>query len=144
MISSSSPKRQELWNRPDCDVQSKGITARPYTYTQHINQLRALLAQQKAQHPPMGTEDEKVTPWGIGRLYTVIPGRLSFSVHLNDEMTIDKIKAHPDLFFFSSYCQDEYTPFCRDFGPVNLGVVHRFCQYMRDKLNHPQLKNRHL
>eukprot|EP00961_Rhodomonas_salina_P110261 1484047-Rhodomonas_salina.1 len=109
-----------------------------------INQPRALLEQQRAQHPPMGTEDEKVTPWKVGRVYTVIPGRLSFSVHLNNEMTVDKIKAHPYLFFFSSDCQDKYYPFNQDFGPVNLGVVHRFCQDMRDKLNCPQLKSRHL
>ncbi|KAJ1470441.1 hypothetical protein T484DRAFT_1847720, partial [Baffinella frigidus] len=27
-----------------------------------------------------------------------------------------------------------YTPFCADFGPVKISVVHRFCTMMRDAL----------
>ena len=34
----------------------------------------------------------------------------------------------------SSDLHRQYTAFCSDFGPVNLGVVHRFCRAMASKL----------
>lgn len=40
--------------------------------------------------------------------------------------------------------QERYEPYCADFGPVNLGVVHRFCTLMTERMTDPRLTNRHL
>jgi hypothetical protein len=29
-----------------------------------------------------------------------------------------------------------YVPFCDDFGPMNLGTVHEFCELLLDRVNH--------
>ena len=40
--------------------------------------------------------------------------------------------------------QERYEPYCADFGPVNLGVVYRFCEMMHVRLTDPRLATRHL
>ena len=37
--------------------------------------------------------------------------------------------------FMSSDLHRKYVPFAADFGPVNLGIVYRFCRAMSSKLN---------
>jgi hypothetical protein len=79
-----------------------------------------------------------------GEVLSLIPGRLSFAMHSSTEMTKRKIEQEPNNFYFSSDCQDLYEPFCADFGPVNLLVVHNFCGFMREYWNHPMLQSREL
>eukprot|EP00961_Rhodomonas_salina_P200898 2710157-Rhodomonas_salina.1 len=79
-----------------------------------------------------------------GAIYSLIPGRLSFSAHDNDDHTLEEIRSNPQLFFFSTDLQERYLPFCADFGPVNLGTVVHFCDYVRDKEADSRLKGRHL
>jgi len=76
----------------------------------------------------------------IGEIYSVIPGRLGFSVHQSDEHTHKQIADYPKIFFFSSDSQERYEPFCGDFGPVNLGVVHDFCGKIRERMEDPRLR----
>ena len=40
--------------------------------------------------------------------------------------------------------QERYEPYCADFGPVNLGVVYRFCEMMDERITDPRLASRHL
>jgi len=84
------------------------------------------------------------TPWAVGKIYPIIAGRLSFTAHRNDDHTLTEIKRQPALFFFSSDLQERYEPYCADFGPVNLGVVHRFCTLMNERMNDQRLAKRHL
>lgn len=76
-----------------------------------------------------------------GERYEIVPGRLYFSVHVSEEFTNGEIARRPDLFFFSSDFQERYQAFCHDFGPVNLGVVHNFCEFMCEYFNHSALQN---
>jgi hypothetical protein len=39
---------------------------------------------------------------------------------------------------------ERYEPFGADFGPVNLGVLHQFCQMMQDRMSDERLSHRHL
>ena len=77
-------------------------------------------------------------------LWQVIPGRLSFSAHPDEDFTREAIHTHPELFYFSSDLQERYEPYCLDFGPVNLAVIHRFCTLMDERLHDPRLATRHL
>jgi len=40
--------------------------------------------------------------------------------------------------------QERYEPYCADFGPVNLGVVHRFCEMLHERIQDPRLGSRQL
>jgi cell division cycle 14 len=83
-------------------------------------------------------------PWRVGAIYSVVPGRLSFVAHESDQQTMEQIDAFPRKYFFSADFQERYQPYCNDFGPVNLGVVHAFCQFMRKYFNCQSLRNREL
>mmetsp|Transcript_26373 Transcript_26373/g.59947 ORF Transcript_26373/g.59947 Transcript_26373/m.59947 type:complete len:552 (-) Transcript_26373:370-2025(-) len=88
-----------------------------------------------------GTFDEE---WCVGKIFPILPGRLSFTVHEDDEQTKREIKDKPKLFFFSSEAQESYEPFCHDFGPVNLAALYHFCMLVDEKMTEPRLKQRHL
>mmetsp|Transcript_1249 Transcript_1249/g.2436 ORF Transcript_1249/g.2436 Transcript_1249/m.2436 type:complete len:408 (+) Transcript_1249:285-1508(+) len=91
-----------------------------------------------------GPNGHERSSWAVGKIYPVIKGKLSFTAHRNDEHTLAEIKRQPALFFFSSDLQERYEPYCADFGPVNLSVVHRFCVLMSERMTDPRLTNRHL
>mmetsp|Transcript_31634 Transcript_31634/g.64134 ORF Transcript_31634/g.64134 Transcript_31634/m.64134 type:complete len:408 (-) Transcript_31634:46-1269(-) len=78
------------------------------------------------------------------KLYELVPGRLSFAAHRDDECTIAEIKKNPQLFFFSSCWHESYEPLCADFGPINLSGIHHFFQQMCQIMTDPRLTNRHL
>ncbi len=69
--------------------------------------------------------------WNVGEVYSIIPGRLSFAMFSTHKEAQDRQKASQDLLFVSGEFQDLYLPFASDFGPVNLGVIHSFCQFLR-------------
>ncbi len=65
----------------------------------------------------------------------LIAGRLAFLSA--PKSTIQKIKQSPDgekSRFVSSDLHNRYHPFADDFGPVNLGIVHRFCVAFSKKI----------
>jgi len=102
-----------------------------------------------ARHPNAAGPSHRDTatssePFEAARMYPVIPGRLSYTAHTNNDMTRDEIRNHPALFFFSDDHQELYFPFCADFGPVNLGVVHSFCRMLRGVLAERELAHREL
>mmetsp|Transcript_9784 Transcript_9784/g.23251 ORF Transcript_9784/g.23251 Transcript_9784/m.23251 type:complete len:409 (+) Transcript_9784:74-1300(+) len=80
--------------------------------------------------------------WHAGTLVPVIPGRLLFTAHASDEQTIDEIRSRPKYFFCSTDLQDSYAPFVDDFGPVNIGIVVEFCDYIRGLLKDKRLEHR--
>jgi len=83
-------------------------------------------------------------PWRLGSCYPVIPARLFFSAHVDDDHTMAEIQSKPNVFFFSTDLQERYQPFCADFGPVNLGIIFRFCDMMHQKMSDPRLARRPL
>jgi len=82
--------------------------------------------------------------WIPAKLWPVLPGRLSFAAHQDDEHTVREIRINPTAFFTSTDLQERYSPFCSDFGPVNLSVVVQFCRHLRGLLNDPRLQHRHV
>jgi len=86
-------------------------------------------------------EDNGLQP---GCLHTVIPGRLCLVAHRDDDHTIAEIKKNPKVFFFSSELHEMYTPYCADFGPVNLSIVYHFCNLLKEKLADPRIAKRQL
>lgn len=80
--------------------------------------------QEGAARPP--------TPWTAGKVYSVLPGRLSFAAfHSHADARKCEQDVFPDKVFVSGDFQDLYQPFATDFGPVNLGVVHSFCEFLK-------------
>jgi len=66
-------------------------------------------------------------------VYPVIAGRL-FWASVRSEPPIDD-KHH----WFSTDRILSYSPFCADFGPVNLSCVHRFIKILKEKMESPAL-----
>eukprot|EP00961_Rhodomonas_salina_P160205 2156862-Rhodomonas_salina.1 len=77
-------------------------------------------------------------------IFPLIPGKLKLAFHLNPEFSTDEIHSRRDLFFFSTDLHERYLPFCEDFGPVNIGIIYIFWQYVRSKELHPDLSKRPL
>eukprot|EP00961_Rhodomonas_salina_P213523 2883709-Rhodomonas_salina.1 len=124
------------------DSNLKGIRSQPCA---HIANLPLLNVRSDSKDNEEMCIGEMNSPrFEPGALYPLLPGRLSFSVHENDDHTIREIRTQPELFFFSTDLQEKYHPFCADFGPVNLGTVVQFCDYMQDKEADSRLKGRHL
>uniref|UniRef100_A0A6T8N459 protein-tyrosine-phosphatase n=1 Tax=Hemiselmis andersenii TaxID=464988 RepID=A0A6T8N459_HEMAN len=87
--------------------------------------------------------------WEEGAHYTVIPatadrGGLYYSPHCDDEYTLQAIKSNTKLFYFSNDLPERYLSFCADWGPVNIGLIIRFCKELRAKWEHPRLLRRPL
>jgi cell division cycle 14 len=72
----------------------------------------------------------------LGRIGDLIPGRLAFlSTPHEDIARLKDSSAGKNLSFVSSRFHHDYFPLARDFGPVSLGVVHRFCVAISDRLS---------
>jgi cell division cycle 14 len=71
----------------------------------------------------------------LGDAVEVIPDRL-FWVALHQQP-----KANANTHFFCIDNQLVYEPFFADFGPLNLGLVYRYCKMLEAKLNDPMLKS---
>jgi hypothetical protein len=62
-------------------------------------------------------------------LIFLIPETLAFASGTAAQIRALKLKnANKNVRFISSELHKKYVPFAADFGPVNLGTVHRFCQ----------------
>jgi hypothetical protein len=59
-------------------------------------------------------------------------------------MICEQIEKHPDRFFFSTNFHTSYEPFCLDFGPVNLAVVHEFVVQVKLLWNREDLQGTEL
>mmetsp|Transcript_66219 Transcript_66219/g.163073 ORF Transcript_66219/g.163073 Transcript_66219/m.163073 type:complete len:522 (-) Transcript_66219:107-1672(-) len=93
---------------------------------------------------PASNSNRPGETFAIGEIYNIMPGKLSFTVHHDQAHTAEEIGRHRKKFFFSSDFQTQYVPFCLDFGPVDLGIVHEFCEYMSERWNDPRLAKREL
>ena len=99
---------------------------------------------QSMQHANIVPSSLVKSSWVLGKIYPIIPGRLSFTAHHDDDHTNEQISRNIHMFYFSSDFHEHYEPYCADFGPVNLSVVYRFCELMNERMNDLRLKNRHL
>ena len=65
----------------------------------------------------------------------IIPEKLAFiAIHPDRLPLLKRALRGRNATCISSDYHRQYTAFCSDFGPVNLGVVHRFCRALSDKL----------
>jgi len=106
----------------------------------------------------------------FGRLWPLIPGRLAFTIHVDEGQSRREILTKRDIYFFSSELHgmlartrtrtrthalthslslsltyaEEYEPYCDDFGPVNLATVYNFCAFMTGKMLDTRLATRKL
>jgi hypothetical protein len=65
----------------------------------------------------------------LNKLHILIPGRLAYAALTPVEIfEINEDARCSNVSVLSSYLHKQYMPFCADFGPVALNVVHRFCQ----------------
>mmetsp|Transcript_48649 Transcript_48649/g.75945 ORF Transcript_48649/g.75945 Transcript_48649/m.75945 type:complete len:528 (-) Transcript_48649:58-1641(-) len=67
--------------------------------------------------------------WRVGAIYTIVPGLIHFT-----SSRVKPVSAGSNLCFFTCDFPKQYYPFCSDFGPVNLGVIVRFCDMLRTKV----------
>jgi cell division cycle 14 len=79
---------------------------------------------------------------GFGRITALLAGKLAFVVFEDQAQTKKAIIEQRDVFFFSSALHELYQPFSMDFGPVNLGVVYKFCHLIDEKIKDPRLEDR--
>mmetsp|Transcript_16437 Transcript_16437/g.41535 ORF Transcript_16437/g.41535 Transcript_16437/m.41535 type:complete len:504 (+) Transcript_16437:127-1638(+) len=144
----------------DAPVGSQEDTAqRSATYMSGSEEASSGHSTPSAQHQPANRgwdlmEDgfPDVQPdlaWEEGAHYTLIPstqdrGGLYFSPHCDDEYTLEAIKSNTKLFYFSNDLPERYLSFCADWGPVNIGLMIRFCNELRSKWEHPRLQRRPL
>mmetsp|Transcript_12801 Transcript_12801/g.26428 ORF Transcript_12801/g.26428 Transcript_12801/m.26428 type:complete len:540 (-) Transcript_12801:81-1700(-) len=153
--STKSGSRKSLSEASDCSARSsKGeecsdtfhlpCPSSPATRPNEASRrsLGSIPNTQKPGSMPSSRDSIRVRPFKVGTIYPIIPDRLYFTVHKNDQMTHREARDHPDLIFFSADYQDRYEPFCADFGPVNLGVMHEFFNFMMDKLTQKRFANK--
>ena len=81
-------------------------------------------------------------PFEVGRNYPLIPGVLKFAVHPSRAYTQTQIERNADIFYTSSVEPESYRNYCKDFGPVDLGLLVQFCRRMRTLLHDPRLRGR--
>ena len=71
----------------------------------------------------------------VSGLRYLVPNRLAFlSADVSDIEQLNESSNDSKLLFMSSDLHHRYTPLAADFGPVNLGIVHRFCAAIEKKL----------
>ena len=80
--------------------------------------------------------------WGA---VEIIPNRLYYSplkfLPSNNEHTTSQSAAGKQVHYFSIDSTLIYWNFFLDFGPLNLGQLHRFCSMLNHKLVAPELKD---
>ena len=70
------------------------------------------------------------------KMTVLIPGRLAFVSGTSAQIKeIEKQNQHQTVRCISSALHRSYQPFAADFGPVNLAVVHRFCNAFANRLS---------
>ena len=57
------------------------------------------------------------------------------SASLEYVKNVKKTLENEQVIFITSHLHREYTPFAADFGPVSLGILHRFCSAMAKRLS---------
>mmetsp|Transcript_12378 Transcript_12378/g.19513 ORF Transcript_12378/g.19513 Transcript_12378/m.19513 type:complete len:538 (+) Transcript_12378:223-1836(+) len=83
----------------------------------------------------------------FGRIYPIIPNKLSFVAQRSEKLSPEQQRAvqspnGPEYVLLNCEFPKQYFAFCHDFGPTNLGVLYRFCEYMRGKLKWAQKMQR--
>lgn len=81
-----------------------------------------------------GNGNPNLNACGQSLIY-LIPGKLAFVSGNASEIQAlkDSLKSF-DVKYISSDLHRKYIPFAFDFGPVNLGIIHRFCQAFEKRL----------
>jgi len=84
--------------------------------------------------------DLKRRAWEVGREYPVIDGCLSFLILPGADQPGS---GQPNDVYVTSEWPELYEHMGEGFGPVNLGVVHAFCNWMEKKFRQHQKEERH-
>ena len=70
-----------------------------------------------------------------GKVYSVVPGVLAFACFKDKKQLLTAMRQNPRLHFFTTGLHADYNPLGADFGPVDLGVVYRFCALVKEMLD---------
>ena len=71
-------------------------------------------------------------------LVHLIPGKLAFaSLAAAEVKALQNSLEHHEITYISSALHRAYVPFASDFGPVDLGILHRFCIAFSKRLAKP-------
>jgi hypothetical protein len=120
---SSGPLACSSMERPCDQPCSVSVIAPPH------RACKSMAEEQNPSHKPATGQREPSL--FVGQIYSVVPGGLAFAAfasHSDAEACQEKF---PHMLFVSGDFHDLYQPFSADFGPVNLGVIHSFCEFMR-------------
>jgi cell division cycle 14 len=72
------------------------------------------------------------------KLVQLIPGKLAFTSGIAAQIQdLKRMVASEEVVFITSDLHRKYLPFAADFGPVNIGIVHRFCDAFVKRLAKP-------
>jgi len=134
------------------DLEELGLSCIPTAdedFTISHGTFAAPVLLEKARNPRRKAPSMTVAPlattaFKLGKHYTVIHNRLFFAVHEDAAHTERAAQDNPHLVFFSSSEQEDYVPFCDDFGPVDLAAVVSFCSRARSFLHAPSMLPRKL
>jgi hypothetical protein len=84
---------------------------------------------------PLRAERSKHAASFIQEMRYLVPDRLAFlSATTAEIMQLNQADNSSKLLFMSSDLHRRYEPLAADFGPVNLGIVHRFCSGIQKRL----------
>lgn len=65
-------------------------------------------------------------------------------IHNNETHTKYMIRHNPNNYYFSSHHFESYVPFNNDYGPVNIHTILDFCLFIKNRIEHPRLRNRNI
>ena len=69
--------------------------------------------------------------------------RLYLDIHKNEQETLKIIKNSKD-YITSTEFHELYMPLKNDYGPMNIGCIINFCNFIHDKMQCPQILNRNI
>jgi hypothetical protein len=94
------------------------------TYSPTSNSRKSQLANNSSS--PLKRSDKQ-----LGSQVEIIPGKLYWIADAKPPTNIE------DAFFFNIDSDLTYMPFNKDFGPLNLAMVHRYCRELNKLLKTP-------
>ncbi len=93
---------------------------------------QALTAHNSSAQITAEPSQRRSPAWAVGQAFPVVAGRLSFCVFSSHDDAKRRQKEQVTThYLLTADYHLRYQPFAKDFGPVNLGVLHSFCRFMR-------------
>jgi len=130
-----------VWGQRSPGKENGGVT----TLRKSVDNVTYPIVERDSSSGPLGNGSQNSpqavlppTKFTVGNVYPVIAGRL-FWASVRCEPPIDS-KHH----WFSTDRILNYSPFCADFGPMNLSCVYRFIKLLKEKMENPALAGKKL